>query len=128
MDEIIRSRSLIQAYLETEFGESSINLSEDIGLAFTTLNNPDLFRKRGIVDFDREVEIQVSCNINDLLVTTYINGIPLRIERYGSLKEMNDDFLSCLSFDDLICLSPFDWGCVADILLKQDKGRKEKIA
>ncbi len=124
-----RAKTLIQEYLEEEFGQSSVDLSEEIGLAFTTLNNPDLFRKRGIVDFDQEVEVQVSCKVEERLVTTYVNNVPLRLERYDSLKEMNDNFLSSLSFDGLVYLDPFDWGCVADILLKeQNVGREEEIA
>jgi hypothetical protein len=124
-----RAKTLIQEYLEEEFGQSSVDLSEEIGLAFTTLNNPDLFRKRGIVDFDQEVEVQVSCKVEERLVTTYVNNVPLRLERYDSLTEMNDNFLSSLSFEGLIYMSSFDWECIAGILLKeQDRGRKEEIA
>lgn len=123
-----RAETLIKEYLQDEFGESSFD-PEDTGLAFTTLCNPELFKKRGILDFNQEVEIRVSCNINDLIVTTYINSMPLRMDRYGSLKEMNDVFLSSLSFDGLVYLDPFDWGCAAGILLKeQNVGRKEEIA
>ncbi len=126
MSELEKAKSLIRAYLESEFGECADDLSEDIGLAYTTLSNPEIFRKRGVMDFDREVEVRVNCNINDLIVVTFVNNVPLRMERYDSLKQMNDNFLSFLDFDDLVFLDCVDWACIAEIIRKQELEKTER--
>ena len=61
----------------------------NIGLAYTTLG-------------DDEIPIQVSLNLNTLVVTTEVDGKVVKTEQYDSLDMLMELFLNHLDFDELV--------------------------
>ena len=131
---IEKAMALIDEYSQNEFGDNAdfTNLS-DVGLAYTT----DLFghgsfteeelEEMGLTDpsyKDQEFEIQVSADLLDHKINTFIDGELLVSEEFDSLDSMLPA-LENLDFDALYTLSDENWQKFADRLI--DKEAKKAI-
>ena len=92
-DELDEAVRLIRDFCEAEYGQDDVDFSNmaDIGIAYTTTE-------------DEAHEIQVSVNLVDFSVTQTLDGQFVEERRYKSLRELIDNELSALDFDDLIHL------------------------
>ncbi len=97
--EVIRleeAKTLINEYAMDEFQNSEVcyvNL-HDVGLAYTTLED----------ESGKEHDLQISVDLVDFKLNTYLDWKIVKVERYGSLEIMIDELLSFLEFDSLIRL------------------------
>ena len=81
---------VIREFWESEYKDTSeVEDLNNIGLAYTTLG-------------DDEIPIQVSLNLNTLVVTTEVDGKVVKTEQYDSLDMLMELFLSHLDFDELV--------------------------
>ena len=91
-------KKLINDYFEKEYDETLTNETfydnlEDFGLAYTT----DDWEENNEYDTD----IQVSTNIPNMSLQTYINGILLENYKFNSYEDYKE-FLTHLDFDNMI--------------------------
>ncbi len=97
--EVIRleeAKTLINEYAMDEFQNSEVcyvNL-HDVGLAYTTVED----------ESGKEHDLQISVDLVDFKLNTYLDWKIVKVERYGSLEIMIDELLSFLEFDSLIML------------------------
>ena len=93
-------KKLINDYFVNEYDETLDNETyydnlEDFGLAYTTTEDWEEFS-------DDEIhEIQVSTNIKDMSLQTYIDNILLENFKFNSYEEYKE-FLTHLDFDSMI--------------------------
>lgn len=97
-----KAKRLIDEYSLSEFG-SPADFSDltSVGLAYTTISNPDFLKEMGVTDFNKEFEIQVEADLIKPSIITYINGDELREVGFSSLSDMNS-YLENLDFNELI--------------------------
>ncbi|MDE7219648.1 MAG: N-6 DNA methylase, partial [Oscillospiraceae bacterium] len=91
-DELEEAKRLIEDFCDAEYG-GGVDFSdlEHIGIAYTTTEN-------------EQHEIQVEANLLDFSVTQTLDGQLIEQRRYKTLRELIDNELSVLDFDDLIHL------------------------
>ena len=89
-DELEEAKGLIADFCDVEY-DGGVDFSdlEHIGIAYTTTE-------------DEKHEIQVEVNLLDFSVTQMLDGQLVEQRRYKTLREMIDNELSVLDFDDLI--------------------------
>ena len=92
-DELEEAKRLIEDFCDAEYGGGSVDFSdlEHIGIAYTTTEN-------------EQHEIQVEVNLLDFSVAQTLDGQFVEQRRYKTLRELIDNELSVLDFDDLIHL------------------------
>ena len=91
--ELDEAKRLIQSFCAGEYGQDEVDFFDltDIGLAYTTTE-------------DEKHEIQASVNLVDFSVTRTLDGQLVEERRYRSLRELIDNELAALDFDDLVYL------------------------
>lgn len=88
--ELDNAKQAITEYFEKEnFGTGDFSDLTNIDLAYTTLEGTD-------------IEIQVSADLENTAINTFINGYLFSVEGYDTLEDMTRDALSVMTFDDLI--------------------------
>lgn len=97
--ELAEALELISSYYISEFGEDSENDGNssdlsNIGLAYTTLG-----------ENDPGVEIQASVDLVNFRLFRTLGGAPLDETKYSSLRELVDEELKFLNFDELTFVS-----------------------
>ena len=107
----------ISEYFKEEFDNlSSSDFSDlsNVGLAYTTIENEELFRYLGFPELSKEFEIQVSVNLTaeKPSINTWIDNELIVTKEYDSLAALNSH-LRFLDFNDLISVSDVDWNIVA---------------
>ena len=121
MDGIEKAKAVISEYLREEFGNTpELDDLTSIGLAYTTIDNPELLKSAGVTNFDREFEIQVDANLRDREINTYIDGDELSTIKFDSMDEMVEYMESNLDFGSLTSLSDHDWQVLADRVIDQE--------
>ena len=111
LSEMDRAKALIDEFFDREYNasiEDSDNMSE-IGLAYTKIG-------------DEEYEIQVNVNLEEYRVERYLDGKLFDSMQFESLAELNDSFLSDLSFDDLVYVDDDELS-----RFLEDEGRKMPV-
>lgn len=84
-----RAKRLINDYSQKEFSaDADFSDLSAIGIAFTTVG-------------DMDYETQVNANLIDFTIDRYISGVLVDQWRYSSLREMSEDVLEDLNFDNL---------------------------
>ena len=93
-DTLEEAKRLIEDFCDAEYGRGCADFSdlEHIGIAYTTTE-------------DERHEIQVEVNLLDFSVTQTLDGQLIEQRRYKTLREMIDNELSDLDFEDLIHMS-----------------------
>lgn len=109
-EEMRKAKKLIEDYTHEEF-EHGADFSDlkHIGLAYTTIDNEELFKEKGYPELSREFEIQVEANLIDFEIVTYVDDDEVCSEKYSSLKEMIEYALGGLYFDSLVSLDDNAW-------------------
>lgn len=93
-EEFLNLKNTIQDFIVREYGEE--NQAD-----FSDLKKVDL---AFITSEDEKHEIQVSANLIDLKLTTYVDGEVFDVIKYKSLNEMNMDIQNT-TFDDLVAIN-----------------------
>ncbi len=92
-EELAQARISINEYCEQEFGdEADFSDLNRVDLAFTT-------------DENEEYTIDVYADLVQYRIVTELGGVAVREEQYDSLKEMTENALNNLTFDDLTYIS-----------------------
>ena len=93
-DALEEAKRLIEDFCDVEYGRGGADFSdlEHIGIAYTTTE-------------DERHEIQVEVNLLDFSVTQMLDDQLIEQRRYKTLREMIDNELSDLDFEDLIHMS-----------------------
>ena len=92
-NELAQARASINEYCEREFGdEADFSDLNRVDLAFTT-------------DENEEYTIDVYADLVQYRIVTELGGVAVREEQYDSLKEMTENALNNLTFDDLTYIS-----------------------
>ena len=88
------AKQLIEQFAYSEYGSDDVDFSdlEHIGIAYTTIT-------------DEELEIQVNVDLVHFSVTQLVEGVCVERRDYDSLRELIDNELTALDFNDLISLS-----------------------
>lgn len=106
------AKKLIDDYnYKEELGEPDFSDLESIPLAYTTIDNSD-YMELGFPD-EKEFEIQVTADLINKKIETYIDGDLLNELKFDSLYEMNQT-LEIIEFDELVSLGLEDWQKIAD--------------
>ena len=89
-DELEEAKRLIEDFCDAEYG-GGVDFSDlkHIGIAYTNTE-------------DEQHEIQVEVNLLDFSVTQTLDGQFVEQRRYKTLRELIDNELAVLSFDDLV--------------------------
>lgn len=89
------AKQLIERFAYAEYGSDDVDFSdlEHIGIAYTTIG-------------DEEREIQVSVDLTHFNISQVVDGVCVERREYDSLRELIDNELESLDFNDLIFLSP----------------------
>lgn len=107
-------KMLINEYCSREFGrDGDFSDLKEVDLAYTTIDNPDFLKRNGVIHFYREFELQISANLVDYEIITFIDGDEIKTEKFDSLDSM-EDALEGLTFDDLIRLDDDSWQKIVD--------------
>ena len=95
-DSLDTAKEMINNFCQSEYGSiADFSDLHNVGIAYTTLT-------------DDEIPIQVSVDLIDCKIIYELDGKIFKVEQYNSIKEMTDNALSCLSFDDLISVPDID--------------------
>lgn len=90
---IIYAKQLINSYCRGEFNsEADFSDLKKVGVAYTTTE-------------DSKHTVEAVVNLVDYKLETYVDDKLIKEEAYSSLKDMIDNCLCSLSFDDLVYLS-----------------------
>lgn len=90
---IIYAKQLINSYCQDEFdSESDFSDLKKVGVAYTTTE-------------DSKHTVEAVVNLVDYRLETYVDDKLFKEETYADLKDMIDNCLHSLSFDDLVYLS-----------------------
>ena len=93
---IARAQNIIDNFLRAEYkndeGGDYTDLTS-VPLAYTTTE-------------DEKHEIQVNADLENSLIITNIDGIPVRKEDFGNLFDFTENVLRNLDFDELVSVSP----------------------
>ncbi len=111
-DALEEAKRLIEDFCDAEYGCGGADFSdlEHIGIAYTTTE-------------DERHEIQVEVNLLDFSVTQMLDDQLIEQRRYKSLREMIDNELSDLDFEDLIHMSGEPEQLLATVLKAAHKRR-----
>ena len=92
------AKDYITEYCQDEFGDTDVDFNdlEHVGLAYTTIDNPEL----GVYD----VELECQADLKHCKITYFVNGTPVDVREFSSLKELNDKYLSNLDWS--LCAEP----------------------
>ena len=90
---IIYAKQLINSYCQDEFdSEADFSDLKKVGVAYTTTE-------------DSKHTVEAVVNLVDYRLETYVDDKLFKEETYADLKDMIDNWLHSLSFDDLVYLS-----------------------
>ena len=90
------AKHLIENFLFHEYGGGGA----DFG-------NPEHIEVAYTITEDRQHEIQVEVNLVNYSMNTYVDGACVDTRTYGSMRDLIDQELSVLSFDDLVSMDHF---------------------
>ena len=96
VDELERATELIKDFYAREYGDNDAQIDDvsKIPLAHTTTENEEFF-------------VQVTVNLTEYKVEKYLGEDLIEVRGYGSLKELNDNELSNLAFDELVTVEDY---------------------
>ncbi|MBO5416130.1 MAG: N-6 DNA methylase, partial [Clostridia bacterium] len=91
VDELERAKELIKDFYAREYGDNDAQIDDlsKVPLAHTTTENEEFF-------------VQVTVNLTEHKIEKYLGEDLIEVREYGSLKELNDNELSNLAFDELV--------------------------
>ena len=119
------AKNYINEFCISEY-DSEANFADlsSVGLAYTTITNPDFLKEMGVTEYEKEFEIQVDADLTKNQIITYIDGDAIDTFEYPSLADMNND-LASLDFNDLIHIGSDGWEKIANREI--DKEAKKAI-
>lgn len=117
-DYLERAKSLIHLFcLHADKGDETFSDLENVGLAYTDLEESEHGSYKVTVTADL-IHLKIRTCINDILVSTIA---------CGSLKELCDEHLDYLDFDDLVYITDEEWRTFCNTVAENNRKRVPEL-
>lgn len=120
-EQFAKAKQYITDFLESENGEADDDTFDDltnVSLAYTSY-------EEGSEECNHPYTVDVKADLIGLKINTFINGILVSATQFECLRDMNDNFLFSMDFDDLIYLLDSEWDEYYYALLEKDNAAEK---